>query len=554
MKLRALTVGALAWLSCAAGFAEVNFVQVTDAHMFDGKGQVQENEKALRWCVTKINARMDGGANYKFVVFTGDLGVEGLADISDQKAEQGAIHEASRQLAEIIKDSKVKRWLFLPGNNDLVDENPATIGVFHNFVKVLQAQASTMAVVDFCPMENDPSSGILAEGTCRFIGFNNASFKSNDSGTNAAAFEASQLKNLEEVRARLAAPGPRYAYIFYHIPEIDDPYYAYLDPSKSEERKKLKNRANKRGEFGKEFPFSAWTVTPTVRTEWNRIVANDRVKGLFAGHFHSSKRSIYEGLGWIRSSNYPSGSLMKLRVCPPVASKNQENDSIQARGFQEISIDSDSGEIKSKIFWYEKSSSAHPVKNEHPHCTSNRETGVAKAHSIIESVESVGKTLAILVGGWWTWLTFVRKRVKFPSARVEHAIKHWADEQLMLLHVTLRVTNTGNVLLPIGECCTWVEQLTPLPDSVRNQMLAGKDPVESSRTDIEWTLIAERKLDPTAGYEIEPGEAEEFHFDFMIDQNVSRVLIYSYLENKKKRRWPTTKTIGWNISTIYDMA
>lgn len=168
------------------------------------------------------------------------------------------------------------------------------------------------------------------------------------------------------------------------------------------------------------------------------------------------------------------------------------------------------------------------------------------------AIESIAKILALVVGGWWTWQTYVRKRVQFPSAKVEHVIHHWEDGELKFLRVTVRMTNTGNVLIPIAEGCTWVQQLTPLPPEVQNAICSGKDPMPPDATEFDWDMIKERTL-KAGQFEIEPGEVEEFHFDFTIEQSVSRVLIYSHMENPTKSGWWGTKKIGWNLSTVYEI-
>ncbi|MEN3370434.1 MAG: hypothetical protein V7609_2577 [Verrucomicrobiota bacterium] len=352
MKLRLFPLGIAALWYCSAAFAAtVDFVQITDPHIFDCKGDVEGNKEALKWCIKEINGRFGTAADYKFVVVTGDLGLEGLPCGGNEK-EPGANVERAKELADIIKSSKVKQWLFLPGNNDLVGEDPANIGTFHRFIKALKDELPEMQIVDFCPVSGDGiTSGVLDVGECRFIGFNNASFKSDDSADKATAFKASQLANVKEVLARVEPDGGfKSAYIFYHIPEIDDPYYAGLDSNHPDFTK----RQTRRGEFGKEFMLSAWTVAPEVRSEWNKIVEKEKVKGLFAGHFHSWKRESYDGFDWVKDRAYVSASLPKLRVCPPVASKKQEKEPEQARGFREVSVDCESGQIKSEIFWYEK--------------------------------------------------------------------------------------------------------------------------------------------------------------------------------------------------------
>jgi hypothetical protein len=169
------------------------------------------------------------------------------------------------------------------------------------------------------------------------------------------------------------------------------------------------------------------------------------------------------------------------------------------------------------------------------------------------ALESLAKIAALVVAGWWTWQTYIRKRVKFPSGKVEHVISHWEDAGVKFLRVTLRMTNTGNVLIPIAEGCTWIQQVTPVPTEIYDAVSTGKDPVQAGTTEVDWTMLQERKLNSPTKYEIEPGETEEFHFDFTIPKSVSRVLIYSHVENPKKRGWFGREKIGWNLSTVCEI-
>jgi hypothetical protein len=169
------------------------------------------------------------------------------------------------------------------------------------------------------------------------------------------------------------------------------------------------------------------------------------------------------------------------------------------------------------------------------------------------AMESIAKSVALIVAGWWTWQTYVRKRVRFPGAKVEHLINHWEDAEHRFLRVTLRMTNTGNVMIPITEGFTWIQQMTPLPEPLHGTILAGGNPLQAHTTEFGWTLIGERQLQDEGIYEIEPGETDEFHFDFMIPKSVLRVLIYSHLQNQKKRGLFGGKEIGWNLSTICEI-
>src|SRR5437762_8865733 len=100
--------------------------------------------------------------------------------------------------------------------------------------------------------------------------------------------------------------------------------------------------------------------------------------------------------------------------------------------------------------------------------------GLKNSKDAIATLESIAKIGALVIGGWWTWLTFVRKRIRYPTANVQHFVTHWADAGRIFVHVTLRVINTGNVLIPIGECLTWIEQLTPLPELLQSRLAEGR--------------------------------------------------------------------------------
>jgi 3',5'-cyclic AMP phosphodiesterase CpdA len=540
----------LACLWCSAASATVDFVQITDPHIFDGdaKGDMKDNRNALKWCVEKINQLQGEGKDFKFVVMTGDFGLEGVADYLNPEGQHSEIVRTAHELAGFLKPSKVRKWLFLPGNNDLVEENPRTIGIYREFVRTLKTELPDIDIADFSVTDFDLTEG---EATYRFIGFDNASFKANDASIDAECFDSIRQIEVQRVADRVRDT-KGYAYVFYHIPEIDDPYYASLKPGDPT----LKARANSRDQYGKDFPLSAWSVTPAVRTKWNAIVGDDKVKGLFAGHFHSSEREDYTDMTRLNSAHYPAIELHKLFVCPPLASKKQEKKKEQARGLRSMTLGADGRVASAEIVWLEQPSPSPTPSEKKCAKDQGRDSRSDKRgpHQLIGDIESLFKILAIMVGGWWTWAAYVRKRIRFPMARLEHMIKHWSDEGTTFLHVTLRVSNIGNVLMPTKDVCCRVERLTPPPEAVRDHIRAKTDPVGSSGTEIEWVLLGERKVDPDAGYEIEPGEQEEFSFDFTIEGNVTRVLIYSFVENPLKAARRRGKSIGWSITTIYDLS
>ncbi len=170
--------------------------------------------------------------------------------------------------------------------------------------------------------------------------------------------------------------------------------------------------------------------------------------------------------------------------------------------------------------------------------------------NISANLAPLATTLALLIGAYWTWRLYRLNRQSYPRAQLSHRImQRPISDKKVLLRVDLVIENQGNVLLPLRCVETWVQQIQPWTDDFLERVQKG-DPVEEDETEVKWTLIAERKKHfAKRKEEIEPGERDEIHFDFVLDGKPETVLIYTYLENHTKRR----RTVGWRVSSVYDL-
>ncbi len=323
----------------------VRFVQVTDPHLFDAGQEGAENKAALAACIKKLNERIDEQANYQFAVVTGDIGIENLVShvidertgkrvLEDQGTREQQLEAGADQLATIIAPSKIRVWLFLPGNNDLFTEEPDT-QYYRAFIKRLQSKLPSLIVIDLCPEEpggNKQELGSYRIGRLAFIGFNNASFKNDNDPNRISLYKKTQRDYVEQVINRVNGAEVAAALIFYHIPEIDDPHIVLNSDDKTPKAREAY--------ADNPYPDSSWFVDKDIQKLWkDKVVKNTKVRGLFAGHLHDWRQETY------------SGSLSKLYICPPLAIKRQDKTPSQARGFQEVSIDG-SGRISRVILWY----------------------------------------------------------------------------------------------------------------------------------------------------------------------------------------------------------
>jgi hypothetical protein len=339
--------------------AQISFVQITDPHIFDDASPVADNrwsnKAAFISFIEQINQQVELKAQYNFVVITGDLGLEPLV-VGDQKQIESNLRNGAADFASLLVLSKVHRWLFVPGNNDLLNEEPKNIHYYHLFIEALK-EATKRTIPDFeiqdlCPRDDGRTdvyqsrSDVFKIGKYAFIGFDDSSFRNSDEkGEKRIDSNAGiQEEYVNQVKAHLDKSDVVYAYVFYHIPAIDDPHL-----TQDLEEKTLKERYAARAQIGGAYFHSAWFVNSKVRIAWNSIVIHPKLRGLFAGHFYDNQKQTDQSLTWL-TPDYLPDEVQKLHICPPLSLKFQNGKPEHARGFQEVYLDG-GGNVSTRIFW-----------------------------------------------------------------------------------------------------------------------------------------------------------------------------------------------------------
>jgi hypothetical protein len=298
----------------------VTFVQLTDPHLYDAgahllqqaaREEVLDNRDALDWAILQINRLQTSGKNVDFVAITGDFGL----DAPSPGVTSSSVEELARSLGAL----QVTMILVVPGNNDLVNEKPSDIGRFRGFIADLQTRLPDHVLVDL-------TQRTVVVNNIRLLGLDSASFKNND-GKDKIINRPDQLKEMRRLSAEIKEGHPHI--IFTHIPDIEDPY---------------------RGLKGTEI-HHAWQVDKTVSDSWNHIISTKEIIGVFAGHFHDPRRSVYaQDYSWT-STKPDLLTATKTWVAPPLAAKFQENANPQARGFLLVTA-SATGKVSAVPFWY----------------------------------------------------------------------------------------------------------------------------------------------------------------------------------------------------------
>jgi hypothetical protein len=372
---------------CVSTFASIQFAHITDLHIFEDKKRQEESQISATDFTISINKINEISKNLKtplaFVLLSGDIGVGKLLSLDPKTGklikDPKKWPQAIDSIVPMLKNSTVKTWLLVPGNNDLYEEKPESIQFYSQFLKELQARSEIkqagLSIVDFrldATQKAQPASspGMYALQNFIFVGWDNSFFKNNNSVKNYMGKDGHlipldqtiEYQSLKKLKEKLESSKAKYAYIFYHIPEIDDPYLILFDESQKNNivSKRLDEAKAISPSFAQGlYPYSAWTVPLGVRQLWEKIVTrNDAkapiIKGLFAGHFHDHKKETYLSTLWVKSKKYKDEILKKLYIAPPVSVKNQTQypNPDRATGLQIITIQDD-GNVLRKPYWFD---------------------------------------------------------------------------------------------------------------------------------------------------------------------------------------------------------
>lgn len=163
--------------------------------------------------------------------------------------------------------------------------------------------------------------------------------------------------------------------------------------------------------------------------------------------------------------------------------------------------------------------------------------------------ESAAKILAILVGGFWTYSLFVRKREQYPRATVTIGAFHEdLSDQWRLLHVVVSVKNTGEVLLRLEKGDIRISQVSPPWEALMTALKHMVVPDSRDLEEIERPALAYKNLEwGESPREIEPGECDEYHFDFVVPSSTRAVQVYTYMKNVSR----TDREMGWNTEAFF---
>jgi hypothetical protein len=173
---------------------------------------------------------------------------------------------------------------------------------------------------------------------------------------------------------------------------------------------------------------------------------------------------------------------------------------------------------------------------------------VKTVSDVVSNVVTIG---AVLVGAVWAYWAFLRERTRWPKATLELVLYHRElSAEQTLLHAKVKIHNAGRGLMELTRVRAVVDQVLPLASEVGELEDGYLDPTEKEG-ETNWKPFAEgERVLQAEEAETEPGENDEFGFDFAVPSSFETVHVYVYVENFMKRG----KKLGWCVTNYYDLS
>jgi hypothetical protein len=133
--------------------------------------------------------------------------------------------------------------------------------------------------------------------------------------------------------------------------------------------------------------------------------------------------------------------------------------------------------------------------SEKPHFVGKKKSTKSEqdSNSFASNLESYFTVLAIIIGGIWTYMLFIKNRQKYPKAELSLEINQISlSSNKILIHASLRIKNLGNVILQLECGFIRLQQIKPLNSTIKNSLQSGEDPAMEETKEFPWPLIEER--------------------------------------------------------------
>lgn len=178
---------------------------------------------------------------------------------------------------------------------------------------------------------------------------------------------------------------------------------------------------------------------------------------------------------------------------------------------------------------------------------------ISRLRDVVGIVQSFVTACIIVAGGILAYRKLLIFRDFEPHLTITHSASHrHIGTQYVHIEVTATLLNSSKVQVEIRKGFFRLMQIAPIDDAdveaLYAQMLTGK-----KGKDIQWPSLDEfPRVWKRNELVIEPGESHQETCEFIVSEETTSVLVYSYFYNLRFSE-TSQSAQGWAATTVYDM-
>ena len=173
----------------------------------------------------------------------------------------------------------------------------------------------------------------------------------------------------------------------------------------------------------------------------------------------------------------------------------------------------------------------------------------SRAGSLAGIVQSVVTVLAIMSGGAFAAYKWQVFRDFAPHLTISHRVSHRPiGDSYVHIDVTATLHNSSKVRIELHEGFFRLQQIAPVSDE-EIEALYAQVFVDREHDYLRWPTGDEvvRTWDKDELI-VEPGEAHQETFEFIVSREVRTAMVYTYFYNPR-----ASQTLGWGTATVHDI-
>ncbi len=180
-------------------------------------------------------------------------------------------------------------------------------------------------------------------------------------------------------------------------------------------------------------------------------------------------------------------------------------------------------------------------------------TDTGRAGDLAGITLSIVTTLAIVVGGIFAAYKWQIFRDFEPHLTITHEVSHRpVGDSYVHIDVTATLHNSSRVQIELREGFFLLQQIAPVSDEEVESLYAEVF-VDKERNALQWPTLANvPRIWSKNELIVEPGEAHQETYEFIVPIYVKSVMIYTYFYNSRHSQ-PSQSSEGWGATTVYDI-